>query len=257
MPALGLALLIHLVVFGLVGIDLKSPIDPSPIDPSGMDVVLLAPEPLDQRMEKRSSSDASADFLSNRSQAAGTNAPTAPLTAAERARPAAEASEATMLEPLDEPSNVEGESRTDRRQPLDLTGLMDSQDQTDWSNPARPLQSNPKHKFIHASTREHIYAAYMDAWVKKIERVGKLHYPQWARRQGVSGELVLSVELLASGEVADIRVERSSGKPLLDKAALDIVSLGAPYAPLPVNDEDIERLTITRTWQFSSGGAFR
>jgi len=87
--------------------------------------------------------------------------------------------------------------------------------------------------------------------------VGKLHYPQLARRQGLSGDLVLSVELLRSGEVADIRIDRPSGHALLDQAALDIVSLAAPYAPLPATDEDIERLTITRTWQFSSGGTFR
>lgn len=249
--ALGLALLIHVAVFGLIGIDFKSP-----ATPSGMDVVLLTPEPVDQPPDEAPMNEA-ADFLANRSQAAGTEAPSARTSEATATPPMNEAADpAAQTKPSDQPS-LEGGGESVRERALDLTGFNDNRDNSDWSNPAQPLQSNPKHKFIHASTREHAYAAYMDAWVKKIERVGKLHYPQLARRQGLSGELVLSVELLASGEVADMRIERSSGKPLLDQAALDIVSLASPYAPLPTTDEDIERLTITRTWQFSSGGTFR
>lgn len=249
--ALGLALLIHVALFGLIGIDLKSP-----ITSSGMDVVLLAPAPLDRRPDEAPINEA-ADFLSNRSQTAGTDAPSARTSEAKATPPMNEAADpVAQTQPSDLPS-LEDENASVRERALDLTGFNDNRANSDWSNRANPLQSDPRHKFIHASTREHAYAAYMDAWVKKIERVGKLHYPQLARRQGLSGELVLSVELLASGEVADMRIERSSGKPLLDQAALDIVSLASPYAPLPTTDEDIERLTITRTWQFSSGGAFR
>ncbi len=235
-----LALLVHVAVFSLVGLDLKTP-----SQRSGMDVVLLPPEPADEALKEDSSADSEADFLANRSQSAGTQEP------AIRPAPAQSGAEADPS-PLPEQENDPIPARA-----LDLTGLTQSQETNDWTRPATPIQSDPKHKFIHASTREHAYAAYMDAWVRKIERVGKLHYPQLARRQGLSGDLVLSVELLSSGEVADIRIDRSSGHALLDQAALDIVSLAAPYAPLPETDEDIERLTITRTWQFSSGGTFR
>lgn len=238
--ALALALLVHVAVFSVVALDLNPP-----SQRSGMEVVLLPPEPADEVLKEDLSSDSEADFLANRSQSAGTQEP---AIRPDSAQSGAEADSSPLPEQENDPIP---------RRALDFSGLAQRQEASDWTRPATPIQSDPKHKFIHASTREHAYAAYMDAWVRKIERVGKLHYPQLARRQGLSGDLVLSVELMPSGEVADIRIDRSSGHALLDQAALDIVSLAAPYAPLPSTDEDIERLTITRTWQFSSGGTFR
>jgi len=48
-------------------------------------------------------------------------------------------------------------------------------------------------------------------------------YPFAARRKGVEGRVVLRVSVLASGGVAGIAVERTSGSRLLDRAALDAV----------------------------------
>ena len=42
------------------------------------------------------------------------------------------------------------------------------------------------------------------------------------------------------------------GKRILDAAAMRIVKLAAPYAPLPANiTKDTDILTITRTWTFT------
>ena len=42
----------------------------------------------------------------------------------------------------------------------------------------------PRRKFISATTKEYKYAAYMEAWRSKVERVGNLNYPDQARKQG-------------------------------------------------------------------------
>lgn len=109
----------------------------------------------------------------------------------------------------------------------------------------------PRQKYISARTREHKYAAYMDDWVAKVERVGNLNYPDEARRRGVSGDLILDVALKADGSVASIAVMRSSGHKFLDDAAIRIVELAAPFAPFPdAIRKDTDVLHISRTWQF-------
>jgi periplasmic protein TonB len=118
---------------------------------------------------------------------------------------------------------------------------------------AQDFPERKRRKFISANTREHLYASYMRAWVAKVERVGNLNYPDQARRMNLAGSLVLSVDVLADGSVDQIRVLRSSGYDILDEAAVRIVRLSAPFAPLsPEIREEVDVLTITRTWQFSS-----
>ena len=52
-----------------------------------------------------------------------------------------------------------------------------------------------RHKKLTASTREYKYASYLDAWVKKVERIGNLNYPDEARRHKLFGNLILHVAL--------------------------------------------------------------
>lgn len=120
------------------------------------------------------------------------------------------------------------------------------------------FRQQPRRKFISAATREHLFASYMGAWIAKVERIGNMNYPEAARRQGIEGSLVLSVDVLADGSVGQVRILRSSGHELLDEAAVRIVRLSAPFAPLPAEmTEQVDILTITRTWQFSSAGGLR
>lgn len=111
----------------------------------------------------------------------------------------------------------------------------------------------PKQIFVSARTQEFKYANYMSEWVKKVERVGNLNYPDEARRAGISGKLMLDVALNADGSVRDIRILRPSGHAVIDEAAIRIVNLAAPFAPFPpeiLKNADI--LHITRTWEFST-----
>jgi len=109
----------------------------------------------------------------------------------------------------------------------------------------------PRQKWISARTREVKYAAYMEAWHSKVERIGNLNYPDEARRRGLSGKLILNVAIKADGTLQSVRVRRSSGQRVLDDAALRIVKLAAPYAPFPASFKDeIDVLHIERTWRF-------
>lgn len=118
---------------------------------------------------------------------------------------------------------------------------------------ARSAPERPRRKFISANTQEHVYAAYMRNWVAKVERVGNLNYPEAARRANIDGSLMLRVDVRADGSVERIDLLRSSGYEVLDEAAVRIVRLAGPFAPLPPEvAAEVDILTITRTWQFSS-----
>lgn len=111
----------------------------------------------------------------------------------------------------------------------------------------------PKQVYVSARTQEYKYANYMEEWVRKVERVGNLNYPDEARRTGISGKLMMDVALNADGTVREISILRPSGRPVLDEAAIRIVNLASPFLPFPPEIlKDAHILHITRTWEFST-----
>lgn len=117
--------------------------------------------------------------------------------------------------------------------------------------------SKNRRKAVNASTQEYKYAAYLEDWRKKVERIGNLNYPDEAKRLHLTGDLLLHVAVRSDGSVADIRLVRSSGHKILDDAAIRIVRLAAPFAPFPPEiSKEADYLDITRTWQFGSGNQF-
>ena len=114
-------------------------------------------------------------------------------------------------------------------------------------------QKMPRRKFVGARTQEYRFAQYIEDWRVKVERIGNLNYPEQARRQQLYGSLKLSVAIRADGSVEKVEVNHSSGHRILDAAAMRIVKLAAPYAPLPPDiRKDTDILEITRTWTFTS-----
>ncbi|GAB3378444.1 energy transducer TonB [Lysobacter fragariae] len=112
----------------------------------------------------------------------------------------------------------------------------------------------PKRKFVSASTTEYAWATYLAEWVKRVERVGNLNYPDEARRRRLAGEVVITIAIRRNGTVEKAQIVRSSGVPLLDSSALRIVRLAEPYAPLPSTEENPDILHVVRTWRFLPGG---
>ena len=118
----------------------------------------------------------------------------------------------------------------------------------------RSLSQHQRRKVISASTKEHRFAQYLSGWRKKIERVGNLNYPDQARRDKLYGTVLLHVAVRANGSLEMVKVLRSSGKKILDDAAVRSVKLAAPYAAFPADIRaDIDILDITRTFQFRRG----
>lgn len=119
-------------------------------------------------------------------------------------------------------------------------------------------KAKKKSKFISSRTREFKYASYMRDWVQKVERVGELNYPDSARRQRLSGKLIVQVALYPNGNVREITIRKPSGHKILDDAAVRIVKLAAPFAPFPENiKKETDILYITRTWVFTSGNRLK
>lgn len=113
-------------------------------------------------------------------------------------------------------------------------------------------QSRPRRAFVGARAQEFVFARYVEDWRLKVERYGNNNYPEVARREGLYGTLVLTVEIKSDGAVAAVHVDRGSGSKVLDAAASKIVESAGPYAPFPVEmRKKVDILSITRTWSFT------
>ena len=113
-------------------------------------------------------------------------------------------------------------------------------------------QKRPKRRFIGARAKEYRFAAYVEAWRQKVEKVGNLNYPVEAKERKIYGKLRMTVSIKADGSLEKLEINQSSGYPVLDEAAQRIVQLAAPFAPFPDNiRQDTDILSITRTWTFT------
>ena len=230
-----------------------------------------APPPLDIALLPRHNTETpeEADYLAEHSQAGSGNIeervePTPPQQAQQVSAPPPEpapeqpqvmtqAESSTRVAPSDtapRPETRQPSAEEPVERDLELANLDEQIRQSLLAYSERPRKT-----FVSASTKEYKYASYMNDWVRKVERVGNLNYPDAARRQGVSGKLLLQVALKPDGSVYNITLLKSSGHQVLDDAAIRIVELSAPFPPLPENiRKDTDLLYITRTWEFLSSG---
>lgn len=113
-------------------------------------------------------------------------------------------------------------------------------------------QERPKRTFVGARTMESRFALYVDGWRVKVERVGNINYPQEARDRNIQATLQMTVAIKSNGDIENIEINRSSGHTFLDRAAMRIVRMSAPFDPFPPNlKKDTDVLHITRTWMFT------
>jgi protein TonB len=104
------------------------------------------------------------------------------------------------------------------------------------------------------STRASRQAAYRQLWRQRVERAGADNFPWSALAMGQPKSLTLHVTLRADGTVVQSHVLRSSGLPMLDKAALNILRLAGPFPAFPENlRRDTTQLSFTYDWEFFPG----
>lgn len=281
-PSLGterfvLTLVFSALVHGvlLLGVGFAAP-SPPPATPT-LDVMLVSTSTRDAPDQ--------ADFLANANQAGGGDQeekarPTAPASAPLQRPDAGDAEQVQPVgAPLPEPersvpvlaSRRPSERQVDttvqpeplprplpdaeqpNEQLLELARLAAERDAA-----AQAYAKRPRRKFISAQTREYAYAAYMRAWVARVERVGNLNYPPEARQRQIHGDLILTVAINRDGSIESVEIVKPSGQRVLDDAAVQIVRMSAPFNALPDDPaERVDILHITRTWQFLPGDVLR
>ncbi|MDH3373434.1 MAG: TonB family protein [Gammaproteobacteria bacterium] len=111
---------------------------------------------------------------------------------------------------------------------------------------------DPRQLIISADTRESSVATYLDTWKRRIEAVGDEYFPELGELDGLTGSPTLEVSIEASGQLAEVVIRKSSGSPVLDKAALDILRRASPFDPFPeAIRTDYDRLRFAYKWLFT------
>ena len=111
---------------------------------------------------------------------------------------------------------------------------------------------DPRQLVISADTRESVVAAYLDNWKRRIEAVGDEYFPELGELEGLTGSPTLEVSIQASGQLSEVIVRKSSGSPVLDQAALDILRRASPFDPFPPEiSAEYDRLRFAYKWLFA------
>jgi len=252
--ALLLAAIIHAVVILGVGFDAYKP-----PKINGFLAVTLAVAPSQEGPK-------TADALASENQLGSGLAKKKSLPA-----PPARPSSATRQRQAEQPPSPAEESIAEAKRKAVLTqskaeksisladGLTDRpkaqplREEADEASPHHETEAEGVRKVFINSVNAHKYkaAAYERAWQQEIERIGNLNFPDEARRQKLSGSLVMAVALRQDGTVDEVKILHSSGHAVLDGAARRTVELAAPFSPFPAAlRKEADILVITRTWRF-------
>lgn len=116
-------------------------------------------------------------------------------------------------------------------------------------NPSRGIKSAT----VDLNTTTIRYASYLLHVKNKIENVWE--YPYRARRQGLSGVLVIEFSINKDGSIYKVHILRTSGKKMLDRAAVKAIEDGARYNPFP-SYWTISRLNIIGTFIYRLSGFY-
>ena len=116
-------------------------------------------------------------------------------------------------------------------------------------NPSRGIKSAT----VNLNTTTIKYASYLLHVKNKIENVWE--YPYKARRERLSGLLVIEFSINKNGSIYRVHILRSSGKNILDRAAVKAIYNAARYNPFP-RYWTISRLNIIGTFIYRLSGFY-
>ncbi len=263
-----LALCIHLII--VLGIGFV-PLDMSTNDNQTLDVV-LARNASEERPDK-------ADFIGQANQLSGGESEqvTPPSTSVQAPFPEQSLNPAAAMQQQkmaqNEEKNLLNTDTSDLLQQPVNPKLDQKQDPRDNTGTSQSLRSraiaslqaeldldrlaeanDPRRRVVSAAIHQASDALYLDAWQRKIEKIGNLNYPSKARQLNLNGTLKLKVSIRYDGSIVEVSIIDSSGSTILDQAALRIVRLAAPFSPLPPEiRKTTDILDIIRVWQFLPG----
>ncbi len=103
---------------------------------------------------------------------------------------------------------------------------------------------------ISIGTQSIKYASYMEHIKNKIQNVWV--YPQEAIQTDQQGQLLILFSIDKNGNLVRLKLIRSSGYSLLDKAALQAVRDASPFPPLPKRF-NLDVLNIYATFEYTLG----
>ncbi len=91
----------------------------------------------------------------------------------------------------------------------------------------RPTLSSPAELAAGTGAARASYAALLKSWIARQK-----FYPARARALGIEGVSHVRFRLNESGRLAEVRLEKSAGSPLLDRAAMTMIRRAQPM-PVP------------------------
>jgi protein TonB len=150
----------------------------------------------------------------------------------------------------------EGGEGSTRDKPLLFDQPQTAEPGPDEDGPAQLRGPKRDELWVTADTRAAMLAPYLDAWRRKVERIGTLNYAIVAKVAGTASAPVVEVGITADGKLERALIRRSSGSPELDQAALAILKLASPFDPFPPElAKHYPALGFAYEWQFSGGAA--
>jgi periplasmic protein TonB len=242
----------------ILGITFSTPMTRKPGVDNGIEVLLVS----DELPEARENDTAA--YLSQRTQTGSgntTDRTPARLPSAARPQAGTAASTGQQSESLEEQLLTTTDQRSRTRivaLPLPATQSLEGSKATEAQRPGDDeLKLRGEHRdelYVTADTRASRLAPYLDAWRRRVERIGTINYPSAAQRENLDGNPVVEVAIQRDGRLQSATIQRSSGHPEIDAAALDILRLASPFDPFPPElARDYRVLRFAYEWQFVGG----
>jgi protein TonB len=100
---------------------------------------------------------------------------------------------------------------------------------------------------IDMNTSEYRFISYFTGMRKAIELTW--NYPLEAARRGMKGEVGLEFAINKDGRASRIRVIKSSGYEILDRAIVEAIKLASPFSPLP-DGFGKNRIVVTGSFRY-------
>lgn len=250
-----LAVLLHGII--LLGITFAPPPQQAGIADRGLEVLLVS----DELPEEKDNPDAT--YLAQRTQSGSGNTSerlAAQVPTAGQPQPRASAAQASEHHGADTVLSASSDAGPARiailspPQPSSQPQQAGDPGQLSEDDALRLRGQARDELYVTADTRASRLAPYLDAWRRRVERIGTLNYPTVAQHRGAGASPVIEVALHRDGHLQSSRIIKSSGNPQIDAAALDILRLASPFDPFPPElARDYRLLRFAYEWQFTAG----